>query len=197
MEGIQTARELIKPNNWLTRIDVQKAPKIPVIHGGPPCLPSHLPSIWTVECLGSKTVRPVAAKLRELGIRLVIYLDVLVITNSKEQVMDHTSMLIYVIENLGFVTHPEGGVSGMNIDTVLMELQVPCTKMKAPVKNMLKPDTFSAQEVTSLIGKMTSIAQGIPPVPLFYWTLQRMCLGHWHSATRTMMLPVRYHRRAQ
>ncbi len=67
----------------------------------------------------TKTMRPVAAKLRELGIRLVIYLDdILVISNSQEQAADHTSALIYTLElycsprEIDDPTHPEGGVLG-------------------------------------------------------------------------------------
>ena len=152
MEGIQTARELVQPKDWMTKIDLSDAYfTIPVdeLHQRYlrfkidhqiyqfTCLPFGLSS---AHWFFTKTLRPVAAKLREFGIRLVIYLDdILVIANSPKQSADHTSALIYTLENLGFIVHPEKSMTqptqrveflGMIIDSTSMELQVPCPKIK-------------------------------------------------------------------
>ena len=152
LEGLQTARELIRPNNWLTKIDLKDAYfTIPICESHRKylrfragrrafqftCLPFGLSSApW----IFTKTLRPVAAKLRELGVRLVTYLDDnFVIANTPEQAADHTSALIYTLENLGFVIHdhPEKSMTqptqrveflGMIIDSSSMELQVPGQK---------------------------------------------------------------------
>ena len=198
MEGLQTARELIRPNNWLTKIDLKDAYfTIPICESHRKylrfragqrafqftCLPFGLSSApW----IFTKTMRPVAAKLRELGIRLVIYLDdILVIANSQDQATDHTSTLIYTLENLGFIVHPEKSMTqptqrveflGMIIDSRSMELQVPGQKIKSirsDARKILHSRRASTRETSRLIGKMTSVAQAIPPAPLFYRTLQR------------------------
>ena len=45
--------------------------------------------------------------LRELGVRLVIYIDdILIIAETREQASDHTLGLVYLLENLGFIIHP-------------------------------------------------------------------------------------------
>ena len=120
MEGIQTARELVRPNDWLTKIDLKDAYFMVPIHKLHQkylrfrvdhhiyqftCLQFGLSSApWVF----TKTMRPVAAKLRELGIRMVIYLDdLLVIASNQQQSADHTSALVYTLTNLGFIVHPE------------------------------------------------------------------------------------------
>ena len=51
-----------------------------------------------------------------------------------------------------------------------MELQVPGEKIK---KTRAKCEESQAMTLSCLIGKMTSVAQAIPPAPLFYRSLQR------------------------
>ena len=71
MESIQTARELVQPNEWMTKIDLKDA-YFTVARYQFTCLLFGLSSApWVF----TKTLRPVTAKLRELRIRLVIYLD--------------------------------------------------------------------------------------------------------------------------
>ena len=46
--------------------------------------------------------------LRELGIRLVIYIDdILVMAELQDKARNHTLGLIYLLENLGFIVHPK------------------------------------------------------------------------------------------
>lgn len=54
--------------------DISATSKIPKI-GGQPKLSVYLPTIRTAPWIFTKILRPVAAKLRELGIRMVTYLD--------------------------------------------------------------------------------------------------------------------------
>ena len=64
------------------------------------CLPLGLacaPWVFT------KTLKPVAAQLRQLGVRLIIYIDdILILAESKELARDHAIGLVYLLENLGF-----------------------------------------------------------------------------------------------
>ncbi len=113
------------------------------------CLPFSLSS---APLIFTKTLRPVAAKLRELGVRLVTYLDDnLVIANTPEQAADHTSALIYTLENLGFVIHPEKSMTQptQGVEDNLNERNVPTHR---------ENDRSHTSD---------------PPAPLFYQTLQR------------------------
>ena len=197
---MNTVRDLVQPDDWLTKIDLKDANfTIPIAEDHQKflrfmvgsqfyqftCLPFGLlsaPRVFT------KTLRPVAALLRELGVRLVTYIDnILVIasSSSSQQANDHMLAVTYLLENLGYIIHPEKSVTrptqrveflGMLVDTTSMDLSVPGEKIKKirteawKLRAMHHP---SAREVSRLIGKMNAVAQAIPPALLFYRSLQR------------------------
>lgn len=65
------------------------------------CLPFGLacaPWVFT------KTLKPVVTMLRQLGVRLIVYIDsILILTESRELAQDHAISLVYLSENLAFV----------------------------------------------------------------------------------------------
>ena len=87
-----------------------------------------------------KTLKPALTILRELGVRLVAYIDdILVLAETEEISRDHTSGVIYLLERLGYIIHPEKTVKtpsqeieflGMKMDSKLMELRLPGQKLK-------------------------------------------------------------------
>ena len=94
--------------------------------------------------------------------------------------------LIYLLENLGFLVHPEKTVQeptqeieflGMIVGSKTRELRLPGQKMKkirleaAKIRDQLA--TPSAWEVSRLLGKFNSVSQAVPPGPLFSRALQR------------------------
>ena len=148
------------------------------------CLPFGLSSApWVF----TKTLKPVTTLLRELGVRLVIYIDdILVMAETPEMARDHTLGLIYLLENLGFIVHPEKTQStptqeieflGMQVDSRTMELRVPGTKLKKIRAEVAKirdqQATPSARGISRLLGKLNAISQAIPPGPLFCRSIQR------------------------
>ena len=78
--------------------------------------------------------------LRELGLRLVTYIDdMLVMVASQQTVRDFTLGLICLLENLGFITHPEKMMTtstqgieflGMKVHLQSTELRLPDQKIK-------------------------------------------------------------------
>ena len=119
MEGIHTLKDLLRRNKWMTKVDLKDALfMIPIQTSDRPvlrfsarersyqltCLPSDLsctPWVFT------KTLKPLATMLRELGVRLVICIDnILVMAETRELVRDHTIGLVNLLENLGFMVHP-------------------------------------------------------------------------------------------
>lgn len=197
MEGLQNMKELLKPNDWLTKIDLTDAYFTIPVHRDHQqylrfsvenqcyqftCLPFGLSSApW----IFTKILKAVAALLREHGVRLVVYIDdILLMAESKELAVQYTIALVYLLTNLGFilsvksVTQPAQvmGFLGMTVDTVAMKLQVPGEKMKKirqEARQLLSRAESSARQVSRLIGKMQSMSKGIPPAPLFYRALQR------------------------
>ena len=86
MEGLHTLKDLLKTGDWMTKVDR---------HYQYTCLPFGLscaPWVFT------KTLKPVLTLLRELGVRLVAYIDdVLVLAEMVERARDHTNGLTYLL----------------------------------------------------------------------------------------------------
>ena len=65
------------------------------------CLPFGLSSApWVF----TKTLKPVAALLREMGVRLVVYIDdILILAESRQRAHEQAEALMYLLECLGFI----------------------------------------------------------------------------------------------
>ena len=194
MEGLHTLKDILKQNDWLTKVDLKDAFFMVPMHDS--CRPalrfSVLNRLFQFTCLPfglscapwvfTKTLKPALTLLRELGVRLVAYIDdILVLAETEEMARDHTSGLTYLLENLGFIIHPEKSITtptqeieflGMVVDSRSMELRLPGQKVKklrqesSRIKAQIAPPT--AREVSHLLGKFNSVSQAIPPGPLSY-----------------------------
>ena len=201
MEGIHTLKDLLRRGDWMTKIDLKDAYFTIPIHSTSrsvlrfstrepqrlyefSCLPFGLscaPWVFT------KTLKPALTLLRELGIRLVAYIDdILVLTETEEIARNHTSALIYLLESLGYIVHPVKTVTipsqeieflGMMVDSRAMELRLPGQKLKKlrleAAKIRDQSATPSAREVSRLLGKFNSVTRAVPPSPLFCRAIQR------------------------
>ena len=88
----------------------------------------------------TKTLRPVVTLLRELGLRMVVYIDdILVMAESEAQLKDHVRCLVYLLENLGYIINYKKSVLtptkqleflGFILDWDLTELRLPTDKVK-------------------------------------------------------------------
>ena len=143
------------------------------------CLPFGLtlaPWVFT------KTLKPVIALGRELGLRLVIYIDdILLMAELKERAQEQGEALVYLLECLGFTINREKKVSqtakflGFNVNTRTMEMNLPTLKLKtirAESRKLLREGHISARALSRLTGRMNAADQVIPPGPLFYRHLQ-------------------------
>ena len=200
--GIHTLRDLVNPEDWLAKADLKDAYfAIPIHHSHHQylrfyfhgkcyqfqCLPFGLSSApWVF----TKTLKPVLALLREMGVRLIAYIDdILVLVESREQARRQAEALVYLLQCLGFRVNTKKSVLepaqmldflGFTVDTVQMELKLPVDKIKkirAESRAMLKEDQVSGRALARLVGKMSATSPVIPPAPLFYRHLQ-MALSH-------------------
>ena len=152
MEGIQTFKSLVKRGDWLVKVDLTDAYFSVSIHQDHrrflcftlgektyqfTCLPFGLTSApWVF----TKTLKPIAALGRELGFRLVIHIDdILLMAESREMAQDQGTALIYLLQCLGFtknvkktVTTPTQSIEflGFNVNTLSMELSLQAMKLK-------------------------------------------------------------------
>ena len=197
MEGIHMVKDILKPGDWMTKVDLKDAYfTIPIA----PCQRELLQFQWQgttyqFNCLPfglssapwvfTKTTRPIVTILRSLGLRMIIYIDdILIMADSPSVVKEHTAALIYLLENLGFiVNYPKSLLSptqeieilGFIVNSVAMEIKVPGNKIKqvrSEAKKLLEADGCKAIALSRLLGKLNHVAQAIPPAPLFYRNLQ-------------------------
>ena len=135
----------------------------------------------------TKLMKPTVFLLRRIGIRLLIYLDDLLILNqNKVQLAKDAHSLIFLLQNLGLVINwgksvleptQELEYLGMLINSNTMELSLPQTKLhdiQSRCKQMLAQDTTTVHKLAQLIGTLTATMQAIHPGPLYYREMQML-----------------------
>ena len=199
MEGIQSLRELILPGDFMIKLDLKDAYFSIPIHTTQQrflsfmwegqsyqftCLPfglSSAPRTFT------KVMKPLVAYLRSLGIRLVIYLDdMLILAQTKEELLKWRSIVLDLLENLGFLINYKKSefeptqsliFLGFLINSVQMEISLPREKVSQAIQeaqNLLRSGHASARQLAHLIGVFTSTLPAILPAPLHYRGLQNL-----------------------
>ena len=116
MEGLFLVRELLSPNDWMYKLDLKDAYFSKSIHRN---LQKNLGFIWKgylyqffCFCFGlspgplmfTKLLKVPIALLRKLKVRLIIYLDdILLMATSKEELEIERDALTFLLQHLGFV----------------------------------------------------------------------------------------------
>ena len=214
MEGIHMLKDLLKAGDWMAKIDLKDAYfMVPMAEEERKylrfqwkekvyqfnCLPFGLSSApWVF----TKTTRPVVATLRELGLRVIIHIDdILIIANTESLLRDHIMGVVYLLENLGFVlNYPKSQLIptqeieflGFVVNSTTMELKLPGEKVKkirSETGKVLQSQTVTALMLSRLIGKMTAATQAIHMAPLYYRHLQS-CLREALQDTQNYSTPV-------
>ena len=100
----------------------------------------------------TKTLKPALALLREMGVRLIAYIDdILVLAESQEQAKRHAEAVVYLVQCL------PAQVMGLTVDTVKMELKLPVDKIKkirAESRAMMREKQVSGRVLAPLVGRM-------------------------------------------
>ena len=119
MEGIHTLREIVAQDDWLAKLDLKDAYfspdqsgtlKVSSFCGGPSPISIYVSPVRSVlrSLAFTKVLKPVVAFLRGLGVRLIVYIDdMLVIEKSPAEARDHMEALIVLLEGLGFIINRE------------------------------------------------------------------------------------------
>ncbi|KAG1224044.1 hypothetical protein G6F67_009564 [Rhizopus microsporus] len=123
MEGVPALREIVEPNDFLTKIDLKDAYIVVPIHPDSRKFLSfsHKGTIYQYKSLAfglsvaprifSKLMRYALEPLRARGIRLVYYLDdICVLAKTKEEIQVHSQMVLQQLTNLGFLINYEKSV---------------------------------------------------------------------------------------
>ena len=118
------------------------------------CLPfgmSSAPWVFT------KTLKPVLAVLRERGVRLIAYVDdILILAESRDLIQDQVTGMLYLLECLGFIVDRKKSILnptqvieflGLSVDSIAMKLRLPLIKMKhirAEARKLARETSVSA-----------------------------------------------------
>ena len=114
MEGIHLLKDLLCPGDWMTKVDLKDAYfAIPLKRQDRKFLRFHWQEkLYQFNCLPfglssapwifTKATKPVVTILRSLGMRIIIYIDdILIMAPSKEMAQQHTDCLIFFAGELG------------------------------------------------------------------------------------------------
>ena len=118
MESIRSVKGLIQ--KWADQVRFKRC----LLDGNSAPLPSEVsqillarpvvvmcgPTVKTKQCFHyiHKLMKPVVATLRKLGIRVILYLDdMLIMANSRDKARDHCQCAIYLLTSLGFILNVE------------------------------------------------------------------------------------------
>jgi hypothetical protein len=197
MEGISSVRHTIREGDWLTKLDLKDAYlTVPIFEGHRKflqfkwegvlfefvSLPFGLSSApWAF----TKLLRVVVAFLRKNGIRLVIYLDdILIAASSQTEAKVAVKRVRSLLESLGFVISDEKSSEepsqkleyiGLFIDSVKMRLILPDRKrldIFRLCKSALKEPQISQIDLEKIIGNLNWAAAAVNFAPAHFRGLQ-------------------------
>ncbi len=193
MEGIENLKYLIRNNDYLVKLDLKDAYfLVPVAKEHQKflrffwkgilyqyvCLPfglSSAPRVFT------KILKPLIARLRALGIRLIIYLDdILIMGSSREETIDHVRITINLLQSVGFLISWEKSVLfpsqtieylGLDIDSRVLTLALPPSKVDSIIglcESLLKAVQVKLRDIAKILGN-------------FSWSIHMVPFAQGHS----------------
>ena len=127
-----------------------------------------------------KLLKAVVVQLRRLGIRLIIYLDDMILSNqSRESLENDKDLTIWLLQQLGFVVNWEKAnliaqqcvvYMGFTINSLAMTLAL--HNIQQECQNIVDKSICSVRALSRLIGKLTASVMAVLPAPLHYRRLQ-------------------------
>ena len=186
MENIHMLRDLLKKDDYLVKIDLKDAYfTVPVWVNHQKflrflwketlyeyaCLPFGLASAPRVF---TKIIKPVVGLLHQLGIRIVIHPDdMLIMAQTREMAKCHATTTINLLESLRFTVNYQKSVLipsttveflGFLVDSKTLTLSLPKEKIKKAKKacqSILDNPLSSIPQLSQLLGYLTSTIQAV------------------------------------
>ena len=197
MEGFHVVRNIIQRGDWLCKVDLKDAYFcIPIHHNHRKFLRFQFKGLMlqyrslpfglaTGSRLFTKVMKPIIALLRRIGVRLVIYLDdILLLNQSQVGLQKDRDTLLWLLHNLGWLVNWKKSVLipsqkleflGLTINSTEMEITLSETKVakiKQKCLETVNKQNVSIQELSSLIGTINSTVEAVIPASLYVRELQ-------------------------
>ena len=158
MGDISLLKSVLKQGDFMTKLSLRDAYlTVPVdkksriylrfIWRGVPYQFTYLPfGLSSSGRIFTKAMKPVITFLRAMGIRLLIFLDEILIT-SLQIIMQHTDLAIQVLTSLGFVINFPKSHSFKGVDILYLGFEVNSDLMKLflPREKLLNPKQFAPE----------------------------------------------------
>ena len=197
MEGLDVVKNLLKKGDFMIKIDMKDAYFSVGVNNQFKrflCF-NYKKMVYMFQCMAfglgpaprlwTKLLKPVVAFLRRIGMRIVIYLDDMLIMNqSSTHLLRDRDTVLWVLQQLGFLINWKksilipfqvGEFLGFILDSVQMTIHLPQTKINQIIshcRQLLLQDSISVRDLSRIIGRMTASMQAIFPAPLHYRILQ-------------------------
>ena len=134
----------------------------------------------------TKLLKPVVCTLRRLGIRMILYLDdMLIMAQSRHEIRSHLASAIKLLCALGFIINMKKSVFnpaqvmellGFSLDTSAMTISLPKQKLSViqrTASQLLQQTRVSARELSQLLGMLVAAYPAVLPAPLHYRAVDR------------------------
>jgi hypothetical protein len=203
MENLESVRFLVRKGDWLAKVDLKDAyftVGVKKEHR------KYLRFRWgkrvfEFNCMAfglapaprvfTKILKTVMAFLRRKGIRLVIYLDdILVLNESKEGLVADVNTVLELLQSLGFLINWEKSIIaptqvieylGLIVDSNDPSFSLPCAKAAAVRKmceTALSEGKVSLRTIASIQGNFAWAIPAIPFAQAHYRSLQRFYISN-------------------
>ena len=203
MENLSFAKHLIQEGDYFVKIDLKDAYLTVPLHPG---CSSFLQFEWegkfyqyltlafglaSAPWAFTKMLKPIVSYLRERGIRLVIYLDDILIMNaSRADLLKDLVLVRSVLEHLGFVINEKKSVVspsqcmeflGMSLNSIIMSMSLPPKKIDSITSGcyrLLRLPGVRLREIASLLGQFAWAMPAVPFAASHYRELQHLYIRH-------------------
>lgn len=192
-EDIRTVASIVEPKDYLTSVDLKDGFYHIRVHDQD----QHFLSFqfqgqyysYTVLPFGfclspyffAKTLRPVVKYLRQLGVRMSLYVDDFFICAKVKYITDYTDLVLNTLEDLGLhVNYEKSSLQpsqqldylGYSIDTsgqypVVRAQKNRVIRIKRQIRSVLKQGKASARVIAKVAGLCVSVAWAVSPGKLF------------------------------
>jgi len=193
MEDIRAVTRMLQPGDFLTKLDLKHAYfHLPIAEAHRPWMGFQWDGqkyIWRTMCFGlntaprlwSKTIRVPVKLLRSWGVRMVFYIDdLLVAGRSVPECLQHAVTVARLLMWLGYEIEfgktdlqPKQHIRflGFELDTTTMQVACSSAQLQAAAalaRKLLNKHSLSARQLGSAIGTFCALRQGLEPA--YLWT---------------------------
>lgn len=201
MEGLATARDLIRKGDWIAKLDLTDAYLTVPLHPNDSQFLQFrwMDTLYEYTCVAfglasaprvfTKLMKPLVAYFRGRGVRMVIYLDdILLIAETADSLDDHITLVRGTLESVGFVVNVGKSILvptqqleflGFWLDSKEWILSLTTEKIhriRLRCSTLLRSNTCSIRDLQSILGLLSWCIPAIPYAQANYRALQSVFL---------------------